>query len=92
MFKSVCKSLVMTCLLALTTTAWAGDAHWIDVRTADEFSADHVDGAVNIPYGDINQRIAEVTGDNYCKYFAAGGIAAVRCCHLNVFRLRCSFR
>lgn len=81
MFRTVCKSLAMICLLALTTTAWASDAHWIDVRTADEFSAGHVDGAANIPYGEIGQRIAEVTESKdeliyvYCRSGRRSGIA-----------------
>ena len=81
MLKSVCKSLAITCLLALSTVAWADDAHWIDVRTADEFSAGHVDGAVNIPYGEIIQRITEVTENKdeliyvYCRSGRRSGIA-----------------
>lgn len=81
MLRTVCKSLAMTCLLALTSVAWAGEAHWIDVRTTDEFSAGHVDGAVNIPYGDISQRISEVTKSKdeliyvYCRSGRRSGIA-----------------
>ena len=73
MLRTLCKNLAITCLLALTATAWAGDAHWIDVRTADEFNAGHVDGAVNIPYGEISERITEVTENKdeliyvYCR-------------------------
>ena len=81
MLRTLCKSLAITCLLALTSTAWGGDAHWIDVRTAEEFNADHVDGAVNIPYGEINSRIAEVTENKdeliyvYCRSGRRSGIA-----------------
>jgi phage shock protein E len=81
MLKSVCRSLAITCLLTLSTVAWAGDAHWIDVRTADEFSAGHVDDAVNIPYGEITERIAEVTQNKdeliyvYCRSGRRSGIA-----------------
>jgi phage shock protein E len=81
MLKSVCRSLAIACLLTLSTVAWAGDAHWIDVRTADEFSAGHVDDAVNIPYGEITERIAEVTQNKdeliyvYCRSGRRSGIA-----------------
>ena len=81
MLKMLCKSLAMICLVAFNTAAWAGGAHWIDVRTADEFNAGHVDGAVNIPYGDISERIAEVTENRdeliylYCRSGRRSGIA-----------------
>ena len=32
----------------------------IDVRTAEEYAAGHIPGAVNIPFDQIAQRIAEV--------------------------------
>lgn len=32
----------------------------IDVRTADEYAAGHVPGAVNIPYDEVAKRISEV--------------------------------
>ena len=45
---SVLFTLAAACLLA--GALWAGDVHWVDVRTAEEFGAGHVAGAVNIPY------------------------------------------
>lgn len=33
---------------------------WLDVRSADEFAAGHVDGAINIPHTEIAARIAEL--------------------------------
>jgi phage shock protein E len=32
----------------------------IDVRTKEEFSGKHVEGAINIPVGDLESRLAEV--------------------------------
>lgn len=34
-------------------TSWASDVVWIDVRTAEEYAADHVPQAINIPYEEI---------------------------------------
>ncbi len=42
----------------------------IDVRTAEEYASGHIPGAVNIPFDQIAQRIAEVDAPNgvalYC--------------------------
>ena len=73
MARSVLKLLVLTCSLAFTVAAWAGEVFWIDVRTAEEFAAGHVTGAVNIPYEQISSRITEVSDDHdaeiylYCR-------------------------
>ncbi len=54
---------------------------WIDVRTAEEFSAGHVEGSINIPYGEITKRISGVTTDKeadirvYCRSGRRSGIA-----------------
>lgn len=53
----------------------------IDVRTAAEFEAGHIEGAINIPYDEIGARIAEVTEDRerkivlYCRSGARAGVA-----------------
>lgn len=81
MFVTILRSLLLTCSLALLSTAWAGEALWIDVRTAEEFAAGHVEGAVNIPYEEIVARIGEVTDDKtslvylYCRSGRRSGIA-----------------
>jgi phage shock protein E len=54
---------------------------WIDVRTAEEYQAAHLPGAINIPYEQISTRIAEATVDKnaviqlYCKSGRRSGIA-----------------
>ena len=54
---------------------------WIDVRTADEFNAGHIEGAAHIPYEEIAVRISEVTTDKdaiihlYCRSGNRSGIA-----------------
>jgi len=81
MLQAVLKILLLPLLLAWAFPAWAGDAHWIDVRTAEEFAAGHVSQAVNIPYEEITQRIGEVTEDKdaliyvYCRSGRRSGIA-----------------
>ncbi len=59
--------LIATLVLALASS-WAlanpaGDAVYIDVRTAAEYAGGHVDQAVNIPFDEIAARIGEVTTD-----------------------------
>ncbi|NNL04964.1 MAG: rhodanese-like domain-containing protein [Xanthomonadales bacterium] len=77
--------LVVTLSLLVLNAAQAGDAtadiHWVDVRTAQEYAAGHVEGAVNIPYTEIVERVGEVTDDKdatlylYCRSGRRSGIA-----------------
>lgn len=68
-------------LLALACSAGAGEAHWIDVRSAEEYAEGHIEQAVNIPYTEITERIDEVTTDRdapiylYCRSGRRSGIA-----------------
>ncbi len=78
---------VLACFVALllsftaVSNLWAEEAHWIDVRTAEEYGSGHVPEAVNIPYEEIAERISEVTGDKdapiyvYCRSGRRSGIA-----------------
>jgi len=67
--------------LLLSTALYASQALWIDVRTPEEYAADHVTTAVNIPYDEISGRISEVAGDKdaeiylYCRTGHRAGIA-----------------
>ena len=75
------RSALLALLLVAPVLAWAGDAYWIDVRTAEEYTAGHVSQAVNIPYEEIGDRISEVTHDKdaliyvYCRSGRRSGIA-----------------
>ncbi len=57
------------------------NSFWIDVRTADEFNAGHLEGAAHIPYEEIAPRISEITTDKnatihlYCRSGNRSGIA-----------------
>lgn len=54
-------ALALVALLVAAPALRAGDTVWIDVRSPEEFSSNHVSVAVNIPYTEIDRRIAEVT-------------------------------
>ena len=54
---------------------------WIDVRTVEEYNAGHLEGAINIPYDEIEQKIEAVSADKtadiqlYCRSGRRSGIA-----------------
>ncbi len=72
------------CLFAccVSATAFAADeALWVDVRSAEEFDAGHLPGAVNIAYTDIADEIGRYATDKnqpirlYCRSGRRAGIA-----------------
>lgn len=63
------RKVLLGFLLCAATTAWAGEAYYIDVRTADEYKAGHVSSASNIPYDVIGERISEITDDLDAQIF-----------------------
>lgn len=75
------KIFILLNILVFSAGLNAGEALWIDVRTADEYRTEHVTEAVNIPYEEIAGRISEVTGDKdaliyvYCRSGRRSGIA-----------------
>ncbi len=58
----------------------AAGATLVDVRTEGEFTRGHADGALNVPLGDLRQRLAEIPKDRpvvtYCMAGARSGRAA----------------
>lgn len=54
---------------------------WIDVRTTEEFSSGHLDGALNMPHETIGREIAAAVPDKnaeihlYCRSGRRAGIA-----------------
>ena len=73
---------VALCLSLLFPPALlAADPIWIDVRTMDEYNGGHVSESVNIPYTEIAEGIAALTGDKdasiyvYCRSGRRSGIA-----------------
>lgn len=81
MIRQIAKLLAVAAMCLPAAALWAGEVHWIDVRTAGEFGAGHVAGAVNIPYEEIVERIGDVTPDKdaqihlYCRSGRRSGIA-----------------
>ena len=55
-------AMLASAMLMASTTVWAAE-HWIDVRTPDQYQQTHVQGAVNIPLKQLEERIGEVTQD-----------------------------
>lgn len=57
-------------------------AHLIDVRTAEEFESGHIEGALNIPLGSVEEGVSKLTGDMhdvillYCRSGNRSGQAA----------------
>lgn len=74
------KKLLVVLLLLCGPTALA-QSLWIDVRTAEEYRAGHLEGAVHIPFDEIEQKItaigADITQDIqlYCRSGRRSGIA-----------------
>lgn len=54
---------------------------WIDVRTAEEYNAGHLEGAIHIPYDEIKQKMTAIKADKtadiqlYCRSGRRSGIA-----------------
>ena len=80
-FKTLLSTVSLVLAAVVTTIALAGDVTWIDVRTAEEFNQQHVAGAVNIPYEEINAGIVKLGLEKdsviylYCKSGRRAGIA-----------------
>ncbi|MDO8342835.1 MAG: rhodanese-like domain-containing protein [Cellvibrio sp.] len=73
--------LLITGLMLIMSSLTHANTIWIDVRTTDEFTAGHIEGAAHIPYEEIAARISEVTTDKnatihlYCRSGNRSGIA-----------------
>lgn len=74
------KKLLVLLLLLWGSMALA-QSLWIDVRTVEEYNAGHLEGAINIPYDEIEQKIQAVSADKtadiqlYCRSGRRSGIA-----------------
>jgi len=67
------KFLALCLALIFPIAASANEPLWIDVRSATEYSQGHVEQALNIPYTEISEGIAELGTDKdaviylYCR-------------------------
>ena len=68
----MCKIGSLLLVLALGVFCSAGQAQesdddgvWIDVRSVEEYRQGHIEGAINIPHGDIGHKISEIVTDLY---------------------------
>jgi phage shock protein E len=74
------KKLLVVLLLLCGPTALA-QSLWIDVRTAEEYRAGHLEGAAHIPFDEIEQKITTISADKtqdiqlYCRSGRRSGIA-----------------
>jgi phage shock protein E len=81
MLRFLSNTLILLIILLVSTATWAGEAVWIDVRSAEEYNSEHVAAAVNIPYTEISERVGEVAMDKgaliyvYCRSGRRSGIA-----------------
>lgn len=75
--KTVLAFFVLLCL-SLQTFA---DALWIDVRSAEEYAEDHIQGDININFKDIGDEIDKHVSDKdaeiqlYCRSGGRAGVA-----------------
>jgi phage shock protein E len=75
------KLLVLCLAVVFPLSAVAGEALWIDVRSATEYSEVHVEQAVNIPHDEIAEGIGALDTDKdtliyvYCRSGNRSGLA-----------------
>ena len=70
-------------LAGIHVSAFATDTStvWIDVRTPAEYASGHINGAINIEFQEIGDRITQVTDDKttdirlYCRSGRRSGVA-----------------
>lgn len=72
-------ALLLSLLAGCASTA--GDVVWLDVRTDEEYSEDHIPGSAHIPHDEIAARVAELGLEKdseirvYCRSGKRAGIA-----------------
>ena len=67
--------LLCSYLVACTVTSTPGDTVWIDVRTVEEYSDDHIEGDANIPLATIdpNQLASQYGKDAEINLYCRSG-------------------
>lgn len=65
----------------LATTVSASEEVWIDVRSAEEYNEEHLDGVVHIPHKEVAEKIASLNLEKstpirlHCRSGGRAGIA-----------------
>ncbi len=78
--KNIWKASVLILSILCCSIACA-ETVWIDVRTAEEHSADNIPGDINIPYQDIVSEVEKLYSDKstdirlYCRSGRRAGMA-----------------
>lgn len=67
--------------LSAIRTSLASGARLVDVRSPQEFSAGHIDGAINLPVGELQRGLKRLNGKRtplvvYCRSGSRSGAAA----------------
>ncbi|WP_253733177.1 rhodanese-like domain-containing protein [Latilactobacillus curvatus] len=60
----------------MKTKLMADDVCLIDLRPADEFASQHLPGARNVPYDQLDQRLAELPKDKEVVVYCRGRLCA----------------
>lgn len=55
------------CLSSLLPTLAQQEEVWIDVRSAREYRQGHVEGAINIPHGEIGHKVLQLVPDTFVE-------------------------
>jgi adenylyltransferase/sulfurtransferase len=66
----------------LARSRGAKAVHLIDVRDPREFAVRHLEGAVNIPVGDLPQRLADLPRDTPIVFLCRSGARSVAACRI----------
>lgn len=78
-FRTIAIGIACLLLLACATTGRESNLVWIDVRNAQEYQEQHLEGAINIEYTDILEGVAGLDKDTeillYCGSGRRAGIA-----------------
>jgi len=59
-----------------------GNVHLIDVRKSGEYRAEHVENALNLPLGVLNQHLSEIPKDKTVFIHCAGGYRSMIACSI----------
>ena len=74
------KVIYLALLWVLALPVMAAEPVWVDVRTPQEYAAGHLEAAVNIPFGEIVEKLPEIAPEKdttlylYCR---SGNRAAI---------------